>query len=214
MRSLFAASALIGEMLGWLRLKFGRRRGHGRSKARAAERHRLHVLRLRRLFDDTHGLVWRTLRRLGVPAELLEHSFQQVYVVVSEHLREIEPGRERAFACRVALRAARCHAQSNARAVLRDESDEHAPRELSADLLHDRARLVELCDRILERLAPSLREVFVLHELEGLRDSEIATVLEIPQDAVRARLLCARLCVRDDVEAIIEQSALSEFSRG
>jgi len=213
-RSVLAASALIGEMLGWLRQKFGRMRGHDRSMPHAAERQRLHALRLRRLFDDSHDLVWRTLRRLGVPAERLEDSFLQVYVTVSEHLSEIEPGRERASVYRVALRQARSSAQSNARAVLGDGSDEHAPRELSADLLFDRQQLLELCDRILGRLPPPLREVFVLYELESWSDREIAAVLEIPEGAARARLLCARLCVRDDIEAIIERNAQSEFSRG
>jgi RNA polymerase sigma-70 factor (ECF subfamily) len=213
MRSVLAASALIGEMFGWLRQQFGRLGGHGRSKARAAERHRLQTLRLRRVFDDSHDLVWRTLRHLGTRADRLEDSFQQVYAVVSQHLNEIEPGQERAFTYRVALSAARSAAQSNPRAVS-DASDEHAYRERPADLLSDRKRLLELCDRLLDRLAPSLREVFVLHELEGLRDREIAAVLEIPRGAVRARLLCARLCVRDDIEAIVESRTLPEFSRG
>jgi len=207
MRSVFAAAALIGDMFGWLRHKF--QRGDGRSKARAAERHRLHALRLRRLFDDTHGLMWRTLRRLGVPADRLEHSFQQAYVVISEHLSEIEPGGERAFAYRVALRAARVSAQGTAGAACGAESDEP-----SAELRFDRAQLLAICDRLLDRLAPPLREVFVLRELEGLHDSEIAALLEIPQSTMCARLLCARLCLRDDVQAIIESHARSEFSRG
>ena len=200
-------------MLGWLRQKFGCMRGHGRNMPHAAERQRLHALRLRRLFDDSHDRVWRTLRRLGVPAERLEDSFQQVYVTVSDHLSAIEPGQERAFAYRVALRQARSSAQSNPRAVLGDGSDEPAPRELSAELF-DRQQLLELCDRVLGRLPPSLREVFVLYELEGLPDREIAALLEIPECAARARLLCARLCVRDDLEAFIERTARSEFSRG
>lgn len=212
-RSVFAASALIGEMLGWLRQQFGRERGHARNTARAAERHRLHALHLRRLFDETHDGVWRTLRRLGVPAPSLEESFQQVYRVVAARLNELEPGEERAFAYRAALRSARSAAQRDARPQLH-ESDEHAPRDLGAEPFFDRERLLELCDEVLAGLAPSLREVFVLHELEGLPEGDVAAVLEIPRDVLSARLLCARLCVRDQIVAIAERNARSEFRRG
>jgi DNA-directed RNA polymerase specialized sigma24 family protein len=212
-RSVFAASALIGEMLDWLRQQFGRERGHARNTARAAERHRLHALRLRRLFDDTHDGVWRTLRRLGVPAPRLEESFQQVYRVVAERLNELESGQERAFAYRTALRCARVAAQRDARTPF-DESDEHAPRDLGADPSFDRERLLELCDEVLAGLAPSLREVFVLHELEGLPEGELAALLEIPCDVLSVRLLCAGLCVRDQIVAIGERNARSELRSG
>jgi RNA polymerase sigma-70 factor (ECF subfamily) len=47
-------------------------------------------------------------------------------------------------------------------------------------------------DRLLARLAEKKRTVFILHELEGLPPSEIATIVGAPVLTVRTRLFYAR----------------------
>lgn len=171
-------------------------------------------LRLRWIFDQTQGLAWTLLRRFGVPADRLEDCFQQVFLIASERLDDIRPGSERAFIYGVAIRIARTHARSAWREVPQDELDLHAGVRPGADALLDQRRLIELCDRILSRLTPELREVFVLHELEGLSGAELATLLDLPQGTVHSRLRRARLCVRAQVEAIEAASSATEVVRG
>lgn len=171
-------------------------------------------LRLRWIFDQTQGLTWSLLRRFGVPADRLEDCFQQVFLIASERLDDIRPGSERAFIYGVAIRIARTHARSGWREVPQEELDLQAGVRPGADTLLDQRRLIELCDRILSRLTPELREVFVLHEIEGLSGAELATLLELPQGTVHSRLRRARLCVRAQVEAIEAGSTATEVIRG
>jgi RNA polymerase sigma factor (sigma-70 family) len=58
----------------------------------------------------------------------------------------------------------------------------------------------EILSRALRKLPPELREVLVLHELEGWSYQEIAAALEIPQTTVAARLSHARHCLRKELQ--------------
>jgi RNA polymerase sigma-70 factor (ECF subfamily) len=182
----------------------------GQSRGRTPEQ----SLRLRRILDDTHDLAWRMLRRFGVPAERIEDLYQQVFLITAERLDDVLPGSERSFVYRVTLRVARTFLRSSGREVLGDEPDPRAGGELDADDLLDRRRLIEACDRIFGRLEPELREVFVLHELEGLSGSEIARLLRIPEGTVHSRLRRARLRVRGQVEALRAGSPSTEVRGG
>src|SRR5690349_2580769 len=71
-------------------------------------------LRLRALLNEHFELVWRTLRRLGVPVSDLDDAAQQVFLVVRRKLAAIEPGKEKPFIFQTALRVA-----SDARRTLR-----------------------------------------------------------------------------------------------
>ncbi len=158
-------------------------------------------LRLRRIFDDTHDLCWRLLRRFGVPPERVEDAVQQVFLITAERLDDIQTGSERAFVYGVALGVSRTLARRRWREVLGDEPDLRGATQLGADALVDRKRLVERCDRILDRLTPELREVFVLHEIEGLSGAEIARLVELPPGTVSSRLRRARQLFRESVVA-------------
>jgi RNA polymerase sigma-70 factor (ECF subfamily) len=171
-------------------------------------------LRLRSIFDQTQALAWTLLRRFRVPADRIEDCFQQVFLIASERLDDIRPGSERAFVYGVALRIARTHARSGWREIPEDELDLQTGVRPGADTLLDQRRLVEVCDRILARLTPELREVFVLHEIEGLSGAELAKLLNLPLGTVYSRLRRARICVRTQVEAIESASSATEVSRG
>jgi RNA polymerase sigma-70 factor (ECF subfamily) len=56
----------------------------------------------------------------------------------------------------------------------------------------DRRERMRAFDRLLARLAEKKRTVFILHELEGLPPSEIATIVGAPVLTVRTRLFYAR----------------------
>lgn len=171
-------------------------------------------LRLRRIFDETHDLAWRMLRRFGVPADHLEDAFQQVFLIASERLDDIQSGKERSFVYGVALRIARSYMRSTWREVPEEQLDLRVALQPGADALLDRRRLVETCDLILDCLNPELREVFVLHEIEGLSGSELARLLEIPEGTVHSRLRRARVQVRAKVEALGAAPSPTEVRRG
>ncbi len=154
------------------------------------------------------------LRRFGVPADRVEDSFQQVFLITLERLDDIVPGRERSFVYGVAIRIARCYVRSTWREVPEEESDLRESIQQGADGLLDRRRLIEACDRILECIEPPLREVFILHEIEGLSGVEIAALLEIPEGTVHSRLRRARIRVRANVEALGAAPAPMEVQRG
>jgi RNA polymerase sigma-70 factor (ECF subfamily) len=198
------ASRILETMI----FRFRQTRGAPDSAERAAAER---ALRLRRIFDETHDLAWRVLRRFGVPASRVEDAFQQVYLVISERLDDILSGRERSFVYGVAIRVARSHMRQLGRELLGDEPDLRMANDLGSDVLVDRQRLLDLCDTVLNGLEPSIREVFVLYELEGLRGVEIAELLGIPEGTAHSRLRRARIQVREAVEAL---GTTREVSRG
>jgi RNA polymerase sigma factor (sigma-70 family) len=151
--------------------------------------------RLRTCFDRYFPLVWRSLRRFGVPEASVDDVAQQVFLTFAERLPEVELDRERAFLLAVCVRAA-----SNERRRLsrvRDEAigdqalhafpDAHTPEEL----LHKKRRRERL-DTALATLPLNQRVVFVLFELEGLNLPEIAESVGIPLGTATSRLRRAR----------------------
>jgi RNA polymerase sigma-70 factor (ECF subfamily) len=153
------------------------------------------VDRLSSLFHQHFDLVWRTVRRLGVPPGAVDDAAQEVFVIASRKLAVIEPGKEKAFLYGVAIRVAADARRANQRRgtasdvepdILIDSSSS------SADELVDQKRARELLDAIIQRMPEDARDVFVLYELEGLTMAEIATALELAAGTVASRLRRAR----------------------
>ena len=157
--------------------------------------------RLRVMFDAHLPFVWRSLRRLGVPPPATDDAAQEVFLIASRKLSDIEVGRERAFLFAIALRIAANARRSFARRDARhdDTLDNVVDPAPSPEALADRARARELLDRVLETLDLDLRAVFVLHELEELSMAEIATTLDVPAGTVASRLRRAREAFRAEV---------------
>ena len=151
--------------------------------------------RFAQLFHDHFDLVWRTVRRLGVPAAALDDAAQEVFVVAARKLDMIEHGKEKAFLYATAVRVAADSRRSHAR---RDRGADVEPDALgdgdaaNAEALVDQKRARELLDTIIGRMPDDARDVFVLYELEGLTMAEIATALELPAGTVASRLRRAR----------------------
>jgi RNA polymerase sigma-70 factor (ECF subfamily) len=151
--------------------------------------------RLRRIVRDHYAFLWRSLRRLGVPAAAAEDAAQMVLCVVAKRLDEIEAGREKAFlfgvAMRIAIGARRRAAAEDARATDDLLVRLPAPNTDPGDRIDDeRARRV--LDAILDAMPIDLRAVLVLHEIEELTMAEIADALDLPAGTVASRLRRAR----------------------
>lgn len=67
----------------------------------------------------------------------------------------------------------------------------------NAEQLYAQSELREILHNALEELRPALRIVFVLRDVEGLSVAETAAVLKLNESAIKARLLRARLQLRE-----------------
>jgi RNA polymerase sigma-70 factor (ECF subfamily) len=140
------------------------------------------------------ALVWRSLRRFGIPESDVDDATQLAFMTLAGRLADVVPGSERAFLLGTAARIAANQRRKSARRpeVLTPDLDERhtgAPNPEEAMLVKQRR---ELLDRGLERLPLEQRTVFVLFELEGFSLPEIALDLGIPLGTATSRLRRAR----------------------
>ena len=71
--------------------------------------------------------------------------------------------------------------------------------------LYSRAELQNILSQALEELPPILRIVFVLRDVEGLSIKETTAILDLQPSAVKARLLRARLQLREKLSKHFRQ---------
>jgi RNA polymerase sigma-70 factor (ECF subfamily) len=160
---------------------------------------------LRALFAEHFGFTWRLLRRLGVHEAATDDATQQVFMILSNRLDHIEPGKERAFLTGTAIRVASNYRRAQSRRI--DVADtnavegavDHSP---NPEISLERRRLRQLLDRALGELPDDLRVVLVLSELEELSDPEISELLNVPLGTVASRLRRARARFRQLADAL------------
>ncbi|MBL8913661.1 MAG: sigma-70 family RNA polymerase sigma factor [Archangium sp.] len=151
------------------------------------------------MFEAHYDLVWRVLKGVGVPDASAEDGAQQVFVIASRRIDDIEPGRERAFLCATAVKlAAPLRARPNHVPV--DEALEPAAPDTPADEVH-RKQQRALLERFLSQLDDELRTAVVLSELEGLSKKEVAEALGIPEGTAASRLRRGR----EELQAIFKR---------
>jgi RNA polymerase sigma-70 factor (ECF subfamily) len=140
------------------------------------------------------AFVWRVLRRLGLAPADADDAAQKVMLVLARRLEDVREGSERAFLSRtavfIAAKEKRAHRRARWGADV-EETDLVDPR-AAPDACLEQARARRTLDRILERLPDEQRVVFVLFEIEGLSQSEVAEVVGAPQGTVASRLRRAR----------------------
>lgn len=152
------------------------------------------ALRIKSLVSAHFDFIWRSLRRLGVPAADADDAAQEVFLVAARRLDRIERERERAFLFATALRTA-----STFRRAVRRHPEDPSPElehhqaggrnpEEESDLLQARSIL----QGILDAMPLEQRSVFILSELEELESPAVADLLEIPIGTVYSRLRSAR----------------------
>ena len=150
--------------------------------------------RLRRIVQEHHDFVWRSLRRMGVPESATEDATQQVFLVLSRKLADVAPESERSFLFGTVVRVASDARRTQARrrevhdAQVEDKPDESP----SAEAIYDEKKARAMLDEILHSMSEELRAVFVLFEIEELQASEIGELLGIPTGTVASRLRRAR----------------------
>lgn len=152
-------------------------------------------MRLRAVFEAHYDLVWRSLLRFGVPERDVDDAAQEVFMVLSRRLDDVELGKERSFLLGTAHRVA-----ADARRARRrrpgldgpDEPDDLTDNAPSIEDLTDRRRARALLEQVLEAMSEDERAVFVLYELEGLAGPAIAEALELAPGTVASRLRRAR----------------------
>jgi RNA polymerase sigma-70 factor, ECF subfamily len=155
--------------------------------------------RVRAMVDSHFDPVWRACKRLGVPEAGLDDATQQVFLVASRRLDEIDPRGERPYLLGIALRVAADarRALFRRREVPMDDTFERAgPIGLAPEDLLDEKRAVRLLGEHLERLPDEMREAFVLFELEELSAPEVADLLGVPVGTVASRVRRARESIR------------------
>ncbi|HEY8945716.1 MAG TPA: sigma-70 family RNA polymerase sigma factor [Polyangiaceae bacterium] len=150
---------------------------------------------LAELLRRHHSTVWRMLRQLGVAPEKVDDAAQDVFIVISRKLEQIEPGKERRYILNSAIRIAANYRRRGwerhevyAEQALEEQRDP-AP---DADQLLDRKRLRQSLDEALSGWPVEIRTVFVLFELEGLSVPEIAEMTDSKVGTVASRLRRAR----------------------
>ena len=152
--------------------------------------------RLQTMVEDHFDFIWRSIRRLGVPAPDVDDLAQQVFLVAAQRYGTIPTGRERAFLFGTALRVTgavrRAFARRREVGVESDEVDEPADPSPSPEDLTDRERARAVADQILEAMPLELRAVLVLYEAEGMSTPAIAEFLGVPVGTVASRLRRAR----------------------
>jgi RNA polymerase sigma-70 factor (ECF subfamily) len=151
--------------------------------------------RLGELVSREYASVWRFLRRLGVSVSEVDDATQRVFARVLAQGERIQSGSERAYLMRAAFRAALEQQRAKKRWLSRasevdiDATSSHLP---GPDQSLVQREALELLDRALAELAPDLRAVLTLFELEELTFSEIAVALELPRGTVASRVRRAR----------------------
>lgn len=151
--------------------------------------------RLSNVVSRHFELVWRAVRRLGVPESAADDAAQHVFLTFAKRLGDVSTDSERAFLVSTAVRVS-----ANVRRKI-DRARETPFTELETELaneatpehlLEDKRRRAVL-DAALGSLPFDQRSVFVLFELEGFTLPEIARSLDIPLGTATSRLRRARL---------------------
>ena len=144
-------------------------------------------------YDEHAPVIFRVLRRFGVPDAAVDDAVQDVFLVACRRYAEFE-GRSstRTWLYGIARRVARDYRRDRQR-ELRASSDVdrlHASRDPAS--ISESAEAARLLDCALEGMSETLREVYVLLELEELSAPEIARLMDLPLNTVYSRVRLAR----------------------
>jgi len=137
---------------------------------------------------------WRVARRLGLTTADAEDVAQKAMLIAIRKLELVAAGSEHAFVfSTVANLVSKVFRARRRRPEEPEEAaEEPIDHEQDPEQLLEQRRARRTLDAILATLAPDLRAAFVLFEIEGLSQPEIALALDIPVGTVASRLRRAR----------------------
>ncbi len=154
--------------------------------------------RLVRLVEDHFDFVWRMLRRMGASPSDADDGAQQVFMIATRRLDAIAPGSEGKFLYGTARRVmANMRRSVRRRPEIVGDPDDTSTGGLGPDARAELSEAISLLDRLLERLAPELRRVLVLAEIEQVEVAEIARLEGLKPGTAASRLRRARQAFRD-----------------
>lgn len=145
------------------------------------------------IFAEHADFVWRSLRRLGVPAADVDDALQEVFLVVHRRLAEYEDrGLMRAWLFSIGRQVS-----SHYHRGVRRSEERHRGAPVSAvsrdpEEAFERREAERFVSEFLEGLDESRRFVFYLSDVEGLTAPEIASALDVNLNTVYGRLRQAR----------------------
>lgn len=159
------------------------------------------------LYDAHFDFVWRSVRRLGVPASAIEDAVQDVFVVVHRKSGAFQ-GRSsvKTWIFGIVVHVARAYRR---RRSVDDADDPDALADQAHPNPHAQAEAAEALralQEVLDELSDDRREVFVLIELEEMTAPEAAEALGMKLNTVYSRLRAAR----QDVDAAVARRAARE----
>ncbi len=147
------------------------------------------------LYDHHFAYVWRSLRRLGVPAGDAPDATQEVFLIVHRKYGDFE-GRSKVttWLFGICYRVASVRRRSARRRpeVPHETAHEDHPADADPGAEAERRQERALLERLLDAMSLEQRAVFSLYELEGLDGEAIAALLELPRGTVYSRLRSAR----------------------
>ena len=143
-----------------------------------------------------HDFVWRSLLRLGVPDVLIDDAVEEVFVLSADRLAQPDVGDLVqawlfAHARRAARRLRKNHEARVRKGDLTGRDVGHSPAPTD-DERYKRPPASARLHELLDHLDDERRGMFILAELEGLSDDEVARFVDSDPDTVRMRVFSAR----------------------
>jgi RNA polymerase sigma-70 factor (ECF subfamily) len=175
--------------------------------------------RVRAMVETHLPFVWRTARRLGVPAADVDDVTQKVFWLASRRLALVPPTAvgERGYLFRttLGLAANARRTQRRRREIDLPDGAANEPRDptLNPEQLAERHDARDRALAILDGMPDEMRAVFVLFEIEELRTAEIAQLMELPVGTVASRLRRAREHAEAELHRLEAQSRRVETHR-
>lgn len=158
--------------------------------------------------------VWRSLRGTGLSPADADDATQQVFLVASNRLGQLVPGKERSFLYGTALRIARNVRRGlSRRREAPAELDETLADQPGTEELVEERRARVLLERLLAELPEELARVLWLAEVEQLTLVAIAELEAIPQGTAASRLRRARDAFRKLLERHRRENTFSGAKR-
>jgi RNA polymerase sigma-70 factor (ECF subfamily) len=150
--------------------------------------------------------LYRVARAIVGDESEAEDVMQQAYVNAFTKLDQFDArARFSTWLTRIAIHEALARARRRKRYTTFDSESSVAPRRLFQSPMPDpehqafAGELARLLESAIDRLSDGVREVFVLRQIEGMNTAEVADVLEVSEDVVKARLSRARAAIRRDL---------------
>jgi RNA polymerase sigma-70 factor (ECF subfamily) len=161
------------------------------------------------VYEQYFDLVFRNIRRLGVPDGMVDDGVQEVFLVVHRRLGDFE-GRSslKTWVLSIVARVAKdCRRSVRRKGPVETDALPDVQR-IDPQASAERSEAIRVLYRLLEALDDDKRAVLVMAELEQQTAAEIASILGENVNTIQARLRAAR---REFEQAALREQARDEW---